>query len=185
MEKRQIIKINENKLQHIIMESIKMVLNESTNVVETVNDLINAANQAYIDAVNFTGDKYALMGKDGISYGLKELVALKRGRVIITYDDIYNSHIDMNVKVLEKRNGKIYIINGDYFDEGWKDVRKELNQIIKDAERAKQHMQNYDPNWEDADTLEDFKANKAKMKNFNKSIGLKADTGLDQIRNNF
>lgn len=172
--------INENRVNRIISESIKKVLNESVDVVSKVKELVDAANKAYIDAFETCG-LFPLIDKEGDSYGLKDEIVFSRGRVIIMYSDVYNKHMNMNVKVLAKQGGEVKLIKGDYMTEGWNDIKKALTQIINDAERGKQHMQNYDPRWEEAETPEEFSANKEKMKGFNKSVGMRANTGIDQI----
>ena len=179
------IRINETRLKQIVTESVNRVLNEAVDAVERVTSLIDTANNAYEDAAEYTGDCMPLVDKDGDSYGLVQPIALKRGHVVIRYNDPYRKHMDMDVRVLAKQNGKIVIVNGDFWDEGWKDVKKELNRIIKDAERGRKDFQGYDPNWETADTPEDFKANRTSMEKFNKSIGVTPKRGVELIKKNY
>ena len=176
------IRINETRLRQIVTESINRALNEAVDAVERVTSLIDTANKAYEDAAAYTEDTMPLVDKDGDSYGLVQPITLKRGHVIIRYNDPYRKYMDMDIRVLAKQNGKTVLVNGDFWDEGWKDAKKELNQIIKDAERGRKHFQGYDPNWEEADTPEDFKANRERMEKFNKSIGVKPKRGVDLIK---
>ena len=60
-----------------------------------------------------------------------------------------------------------------------------LNDIIKYAERCISHFQEYDARWEDADNEEEYASNKQAMKDMNKRIGLRANTGLDSINRLF
>ena len=179
------IRINETRLKQIVTESVNRVLNEAVDAVERVTSLIDAANNAYEDAADYTGDSMPLVDKDGDSYGLVQPITLKRGHVVIRYNDPYRKHMDMDVRVLAKQNGKTVIVNGDFWDDGWKDVKKELNRIIKDAERGRKYFQGYDPNLETADTPEDFKTNRASMEKFNKSIGVTPKRGVELIKKNY
>jgi hypothetical protein len=123
------------------------------------------------------------MDKDGTTYGLSgEITLNNRGYVVIPFVNGWGDYNEtVKVRVLRKVNGKIVLIKGDYFEEGWLDVQKMLKQIIKDAKIGTGHFKNYNADWEDAESDEDFKAKRSALKDMNKQIGRKANVGMEYI----
>ena len=126
------------------------------------------------------------MDKKGNSYGLKGQIKLDgRGYVIIPFIDVSNGWGDYSttekIRVLKRVNGKVQIIKGDYFEEGWRDVQKKLKQIIRDAQIGNEYHKNYDPSWEDSDSREQFQTNRSNLKNMNKQIGRIANAGMEYL----
>lgn len=178
----------ESKIRRIIRESVNSVINEAIDPVAKIQEFIQQANAAYHNALEVQGnDEWPLMDKEGTSYGLKGDVKLDgRGYIIIPFTSgAYGGYEPVKIRVLTKAGGRIRIIQGDYMEEGWKDARKILKQIIRDSQTGNGYFQNYDPNWESADTPEEYKANKAALRNMNKQIGMKANSGLDYISKNY
>lgn len=87
----------------------------------------------------------------------------------------------LELKLLKQVNGKIVLNKGDFYTEGWDDVKKLLKNIIRDSEIGIKHFQGYDPNWEYSESPEELKANKNSLRQFNKSIGRKANTGIEYL----
>jgi hypothetical protein len=58
-------------------------------------------------------------------------------------------------------------------------LRKYLKKIIRDAEIGIKHFQGYNPYWEYSDSPEELKANRNALIQFNKSIGCKANSGIE------
>ena len=181
----RVVNLNENMLTRIVRESVRDVLNEGVDSAGKVQALVDSANAAYKESVEACGDSMALMGRNGLSYGLMGPVVLRRGRVVINYDDVYGNHMDIDAKVLERRNGRVVLFNGDFYDEGWKDVKRHLETIINDAERQRKHDKYYDPNNEEADSPEELETKRKSMRDTNKLIGLRAGTGVSDIRKNY
>jgi hypothetical protein len=71
------------------------------------------------------------------------------------------------------------LFQGDFYDEGWKDARKLLKQIISDAEIGAGYFKDFNPDWEMAQTSDERKANVASIRNMNKRIGRKSSTGIE------
>lgn len=181
------IRLTENKLRQIIKESIKNVLMEASDPVSKVQALIDQANAAYQKAAQYQdGDEYPLMDRKGESYGLKgEIRLYGQGYIYIPFCAWQYSGRDytepIKIRILSKAGGKVRFVPGDWDVEGWKDARKMLNDIIKDAERGIAHFQEYDPSWEEADNDEEFEANKQAMRDMNKRIGRNVQTGIDTL----
>lgn len=181
---KPMIKLTESDLHKIIKEAVNKVLTESKNPIEKIQQLIDAANNAYMEVADID---YPLMDKKGNSYGLKGKITLDgRGYVVIPFEDGTRGWGDYSdtqkIRVLGKVNGQVKIIRGDEWSEGWHDVQKMLKQIIRDAQIGKNHFQNYDPSWEDSESQEERALNRSKLKNMNKSIGRNADAGMDYIK---
>ena len=159
-------------------------LNEALDPVSKIRSLIQQANDAYHNANDIQGNcEWPLMDKQGNPYGLSGDIKLDgRGYVIIPLNGgSYSEYQPTKIRVLRKVGGKVQIINGDYWEEGWKDAAKILKKIIKDAEIGIGYFKEYDPNWESSDSTEELKANKAALRDMNKKIGRKATTGMDYL----
>ena len=183
--KKQVIKLTESDLHRIIKESVNRVIKEgfdaeSSPVIRRIQQLIDAANSAYNNAKETCGDNRCLMSKnEDVYYGLMSDIYLdKRGYVNIPFDG-YDGTV--RIKVIKKVNGKIVLNKGDFYTEGWDDVKKLLKNIIRDSEIGIKHFQGYDPNWEYSESPEELKANKNSLRQFNKSIGRKANTGIEYL----
>lgn len=184
------IRLTESQLHKIIKESVNKVLNEAADPIAKIQSLIQQANDAYHEAAEAQGgDPNPLMDKDGTAYGLQGDVRLDgRGYVIIpfTSQSSWSEYTSpAKIRVLTKAGGRIKILNGDYMTEGWKDAAKMLKSIIKHAQIGIGNFQNYDASWENSDTPEEYKANKAALRDMNKKIGRRAGTGVDYIGKNF
>lgn len=183
--------VSESRIRRIIRESIKNILSEASDPIAKVQALIDQANAAYQKAAQYQdGDEYPLMDRKGESYGLKgEIRLYGQGYIYIPFCAWQYSGRDyaepIKIRILSKAGGKVRFVPGDWEVEGWKDARKMLNDIIKDAERGIAHFQEYDARWEDADNEEEYASNKQAMKDMNKRIGLRANTGLDSINRLF
>ena len=163
-------------------------LNEAVDPVSKIQALIQQANDAYRKAEEVQGgDRYPLMDRDGSPYGLSGIIKLDgRGYVTIPFNGMYSEYDSpVKIRVLQKVGGKIKVINGNYWDEGWKDVRKMLNKIIKDAEIGIGNFENYDANWETANSKEEYKANKEALRNMNRKIGRRASSGMEYLEKNY
>ena len=164
--------INENRINKIIAEEINNVISGPESKVQAI---IDKAISVYQNAVKEQdGDQYALMDKEGYTYGLNG-IRLVRGKVVFLYVSPYGNKPPVAIKALEKRNGKVMFHHATYLDEGWEDVKKEVKRIESDAQRGIKYFQGYDVNWEDKDNPEGAQS----IKNFNKSIGLGVNTGID------
>lgn len=166
------MEINKSSLRSIV----RGVLSEAVDPVAKIQVEIDAANQAYHQALGHQGGgDWPLMDRDGDSYGLSGDIKLDgRGYVTIPYTDAYKSYTPVKIRVLQRVGGKIRIIPGDYWGEGWKDVRKHLRRIVKDAEIGNGMHSEYDPAWEEGGA-----ENKAALRAMNKKIGRKADAGIE------
>lgn len=163
-------------------------LNEAVDPVSKIQALIQQANDAYRKAEEVQGgERYPLMDRDGSPYGLSGMIKLDgRGYVTIPFNGMYSEYDSpVKIRVLQKVGGKIKVINGDYWDEGWKGVRKMLNKIIKDAEIGIGNFENYDANWETANSREEYKANKEALRNMNRKIGRRASSGMEYLEKNY
>lgn len=186
--RKSILRLTESELKGLIRESVISIVSEAINPITKIQELIQQANAAYHNALEVQdNDEWPLMDKEGTPYGLKGDVKLDgRGYIIIPFTSgAYGGYEPVKIRVLTKAGGRIRIIQGDYMEEGWKDARKMLKQIIRDAQTGNGYFQNYDPNWESADTPEEYKANKAALRNMNKQIGMKANSGMDYISKNY
>lgn len=178
--------ITEQQLHKMINEAVKRLLSEAYNPLEKIQALIDQANQAYEQAKETQGgDQWPLMDKDGTPYGLSSPIKLDgRGYVIIPFNGTTYSEYSSpeRIRVITKQGGKIRIIQGDYMEEGWKDVARKLKQIVKDAQIGIANFQNYDPSWETPETMDDYKASKEALRQHNKMSGRRANTGMDYIQ---
>ena len=171
-------------LKRMITESVKQALNEASDPIAKIQGLIQQANDAYHNASDVQdNDEWPLMDKQGNPYGLSSDIKLDgRGYVIIPFNGgSYSEYQPVKIRVLRKVGGKVQIIKGDSWDEGWRDVAKILKKIIKDAEIGIGNFKEYDPNWESADSAEELKANKAALRAMNKKIGRKSSVGMDYL----
>ena len=163
-------------------------LNEAYDPIQKVQAMIDAANNAYRDAKAKQEDTLALMDKEGTTYGLKSDIKLD-GRGYIHFPFVgassYSSYTPEKIKVLTKVGGKVRLNLGDFYDSGWKDALKLLKQIIKDAEIGNGHFEQYDPNWEDAESKEDFNEKQKALRDMNKRIGRKANVGSEYIEKKY
>lgn len=168
--------------------NIKTKLNEAVDPVAKIQALIQQANEAYHNADNEQGGtEWPLMDKDGSPYGLSSDIKLDRkGYVIIPFTAWqYSDYSEpVKIRVLRKVGGKIQIIPGDWYEEGWKDVSKLLKKIIKDASIGVGHFKEYDPNWENSNSKEEQTINKSALRNMNKKIGRNTTAGMDYISEN-
>ena len=186
---KKLIRLTESDLHAIVKNAVRKLVNEAVNPLDKIQALIQQANEAYHSAAEKQGgDKWPLMDKEGDAYGLSGDIKLDgRGYVIIPYNGWqYGGHSEpVKIRVIQRVGGKLRVIQGDAWDEGWKDVRKMLLGIIKDAERGNGYFENYDPNWESSDTPEEYKNNQSALKAMNKQIGRKASTGMDYLSKSF
>lgn len=152
-------------------------LNEAVNPLDKIQALIDQANSAYAQAIEHQGEtEWPLMDKDGEVYGLSGSIRLnKRGYIIIPINGSpYSSYEPVKIKVFTQHGEKVRILNGDYWSEGWKDARKILNNIIRDANIGNSHFTEYDPSWES-------EGNRAALKDMNKRIGRHSNAGMDYL----
>ena len=181
---KKIIRFTESDLHNIVMESVRRCMNEAVDPVAKIQALIQQANDAYHHALEVQGEseRWPLMDKEGTPYGLTSDIKLNgSGYIIIPFNGAYGMYTPEKIKVLTRASGRIRIYPGDYMDNGWKDAAKMLKQIIRDAQIGNGHFENYDPNWEDADTPEQYKANREALRAMNKQIGRKSNSGMDYI----
>lgn len=184
---KQRIRLSEGQLNRIIKESVRQVISEAVNYSEKIQQLIDAANNAYTEALNFQdGDDCPLMDKKGNSYGLKGQITLdKRGYVTIPFFDYSRGWGDYSspekIRVLKIVNGQTQIIKGDEWELGWSDVQKILKRIIRDAQIGNEFFKNYDSSWEDSSSREEFNLNRSNLKDMNKKIGRNANAGMDYL----
>ena len=168
--------------------NIKTKLNEAADPVAKIQALIQQANEAYHNADNEQGGtEWPLMDKDGSPYGLSSDIKLDgKGYVIIPFTAWqYSDYSEpVKIRVLRKVGGKIQIIPGDWYEEGWKDVSKLLKKIIKDASIGVGHFKEYDPNLENSNSKEEQMKNRSLLKAMNKKIGRNANAGMDYISEN-
>ena len=168
--------------------NIKTKLNEAADPVAKIQALIQQANEAYHNADNEQGGtEWPLMDKDGSPYGLSSDIKLDgKGYVIIPFTAWqYSDYSEpVKIRVLRTVGGKIQIIPGDWYEEGWKDVSKLLKKIIKDASIGVGHFKEYDPNLENSNSKEEQMKNRSLLKAMNKKIGRNANAGMDYISEN-
>ena len=185
MAENKPIQITEQQLHNMIQEAVNQLLQEAYNPMDKIQSLIDQANQAYQQASEEQGgDRWPLMDKHGAAYGLSSPVKLDgRGYVLIPFNGPYYSDYSSpeRIRVLTKQGGRLRIIQGDWMDQGWKDVAKMLKQIIKDAQIGISNFQNYDPSWETPETMDDYKASREALRQHNKKSGRLANTGMDYI----
>ena len=186
---KKLVRLTESDLHAIVKNAVRKLVNEAVNPLDKIQALIQQANEAYHNAAEKQGgDKWPLMDKEGDAYGLSGDIKLDgRGYVIIPYNGWqYGGHSEpVKIRVIQRVGGKLRVIQGDTWDEGWKDVRKMLLGIIQDAGRGNGYFEKYDPNWESSDTPEDYKNNQSALKAMNKQIGRKASTGMDYLSKSF
>lgn len=178
-------KLTESELRQVIKESVMKIITEiKVDPVAKVQQLIQQANDAYQQAIQVQGQtEWPLMDKEGNPYGLSGNIKLDgRGYVVIPFNGgSYSPYSPEKYKVLTKAGGRVRLLPGDYMNNGWKDAAKALKQIIRDAQIGNGHFEKYDPNWESADTPEEYKANKEALRGMNKEIGRKAKAGMDYL----
>lgn len=184
------INLTESRLRQIVAESIDNVLIEAKDPTSVINALIQSANEAVLKAVEECEDNYPLMDKNGELYGLNGEIKLDgRGYIIFPFTQLnYGSQSysrPERIRILTKEHGMLKLVHSDYWTEGWEDAKKILKCIIKDAQRGISHFNLYDPSWEDSETPEEFKSNKEQLRNFNKTIGRKADTGMSYLQKKY
>ena len=172
------IRLTGSNLRRIVAESTERILREARDPMNNINALIDQANEAYQRIVDEFGSGLHLMDREGNSYGLNGKIRVDgRGYIIIPFDDPYGSYTPEKIRILTKSGGKLRIIKGDYWDAGWNDAKKLLNNIIKDAERGYGHLQDYDPNWEDEESYPD---GKQRIRDFNKTHGFKRGANMNE-----
>jgi hypothetical protein len=186
--KKNLIRLTEGDLHRIIKESVKNVLKEAKDPTIVIQSLIQQANESFMQAKQYCEDEWPLMDKEGETYGLSSEIKLDgRGYVIIPF--IGNRYGNYNgiekIKVLQKRRGIVTVIKGDDFIEGWKDVKKLLNSIIKDSKRGIEYFKGFDPDWEESETKDEFKANRENLRQFNKQIGRKSNVGMEYLNKRY
>ena len=163
--------------KRVKMRRNRYYLNEAVNPLDKIQALIDQANSAYAQAIEHQGEtEWPLMDKDGEVYGLRGNIRLdKRGYIIIPINGSpYSSYGPVKIKVFTQSGGRIRILPGDYWDEGWKDARKILNNIIRDANIGNSHFSEYDPSWES-------EGNRAALRDMNKRIGRRSNAGMDYL----
>lgn len=177
--------LTESELKQVVKEAAMKIITEmAADPTIKIQQLIQQANDAYHHALEVQGEseRWPLMDKEGTPYGLTGDIKLNgRGYIIIPFNGAYGMYTPEKIKVLTRAGGRIRIYPGDYMNNGWKDAAKMLKQIIRDAQIGNGHFENYDPNWEDADTPEQYKANREALKAMNKQIGRKSNSGMDYI----
>lgn len=187
---KQIVRLTESDFHQFIHAAVRKALNEAIDPVAKIQALIQQANNAYHKAQQAQdGDEWPLMNRNGEIYGLSGDIRLDgRGYITIpfTAPHRWSEYASPEkIRVLTKAGGKIRIIQGDYFDEGWKDAAKYLKKIIKDAEIGIGYFQNYDSSWETASSPEEYKANHSALKDLNKKIGRNVSTGKEYIEKSY
>lgn len=179
------IRLTEGDLHRIVKESVNRILKEGVDPISKVQSLIQQANNAYHEALEAQDNyKWPLMNKRGETYGLSSDVKLDgRGYVSIPYTNPYRSfdYQPVKIRVISKVGGRLKIIPGDYWEEGWKDVKKMLNNIIRDAEIGNNHMRIYDPSVEDSSSPQERRANKERLKGMNREIGRNVSAGMEYV----
>lgn len=173
------MKFNNRKLQQIIKESVLEHLNEGIDVRAKIEALIQQANDAYEQNIDF--GKECLMSNQGGVYGLNGPITLdNKGYVDFPFKKLpyTNGTPDPEkIKTFVCKNGKCkYYKDEFHWDYDYRDTIKLLKQVIKDAQRFKQHMEGYDSNWEDD--------NPQAIKDFNKSIGIQKDYRMNESKLN-
>lgn len=183
--KNRPLRLTESELKQVIREAAMKIITEmAADPTIKIQQLIQQANDAYHHALEVQGktERWPLMDKEGTPYGLTGDIKLDgRGCVVIPFDGAYGVYTPEKIKVLTRAGGRIRINQGDYMDSGWKDAAKMLKQIIRDAQIGNGHFEKYDPNWESAETPEEYKANKEALRGMNKEIGRKASAGMDYL----
>ena len=182
--KKQIVRLTEGDLHRIIKESVNNILNEAKDPLMVIKPLIQQANDSVMQAKQYCdGDEYPLMDKEGNTYGLKgEIILDGRGYIVFPFIDVYSNYSSVEkIKVLQKIKGIVTLIKGDYFNEGWIDAKKMLKKIINDAQRGIEYFKGYDSSWENSESNDDFRGNIENLKQFNKRIGRKSNTGLEYL----
>ena len=177
-------RLTESELRQVVREAAMKIITEIADPTVKIQQLIQQANEAYHQAIEVQGEtQWPLMDKEGNSYGLTGDIRLDgRGYIVIPFNGgSYSPYSPEKIKVLTRVRGRVRIYPGDYMNNGWKDAAKMLKQIIRDAQIGNGHFQNYDPNWEDADTPEQYKANKEALRGMNKQIGRTPNAGMDYI----
>ena len=178
----QYTSLNENRIRVIVNETINKLLCEAS-VIDGVQSLMQQANEAYKNAYDAQGgDNMPLMDREGNSYGLSSEIYIDgRGYMVFPFTkSAYGVHNGVErIKVFQKKGGKTTLFQGDYYDEGWKDARKLLKQIIKDAEIGLGYFKEFNPDWESSQTPEERKANMKSIRGMNKRIGRKSSTGTE------
>lgn len=176
--------LTESELRQVVREAAMKIITEIADPTVKIQQLIQQANEAYHQAIEVQGEtQWPLMDKEGNPYGLTGDIRLDgRGYIVIPFNGgSYSPYSPEKIKVLTRVRGRVRIYPGDYMNNGWKDAAKMLKQIIRDAQIGNGHFQNYDPNWEDADTPEQYKANKEALRGMNKQIGRTPNAGMDYI----
>ena len=183
--RRRQLRLTESELKQVVREAAMKIITEmAADPTINIQQLIQQANDAYHHALEVQGktERWPLMDKDGTPYGLTGDIKLDgRGCVVIPFDGAYDVYTPEKIKVLTRAGGRIRINQGDYMNSGWKDAAKMLKQIIGDAQIGNGHFEKYDPNWESAETPEEYKANKEALRGMNKEIGRKASAGMDYL----
>lgn len=187
--RKRYLRLTESDLRQVVREAATKILTEmAVDPTIKVQQLIQQANDAYRQTIEVQGQtEWPLMDKEGNPYGLSGEIRLDgRGYIIIPFNGgSYSPYNPEKIKVLTRAGGRIRLYPGDYMNNGWKDAAKMLKQIIRDAQIGNGHFQNYDPNWENSDNPEEYKANKAALRGMNKQIGRKASAGMDYIGKNY
>jgi hypothetical protein len=167
------INLNESQLNKIIKKAINETLNTpQLNVIDKTQSLIDTLNSSYNElSQEYGGDKQVCMDKNGTFYGFTKPVTIKNnGYISFPYDQNIYGYEPMQIRTFTKAGGKIkYYKDELHYDNDCRDALKTIKTIIKDIQRGRQHLEGYDVSWED----EDNPTGKQKIKQFNKSIGIK------------
>lgn len=165
--------IRENRLNRIISEAVRKVINEGTSVVDRFSELVNSANEAYRRNVEEFGEGWSLMDNEAECYGLSsDIRVLGNGYIVFPFTgwqySPYNGPI--RIRTFSKAGGKATLYKDElHYSYDYRDAKKLLKQVISDAERYRKDMEGYDPNWEDKED-----GNPKAIRDFNKSIGVRA-----------
>lgn len=165
--------IRENRLNRIISEAVRKVINEGTSVVDKFSELVNSANEAYRRNVEEFGGEMSLMDREAECYGLSsDIRILGNGYIVFPFTGWQYSAYGKpeKIKIFTKAGGKVKLYKDElHYSYDYRDAKKLLKQVISDADRYRKDMEGYDPNWEDKED-----GNPKAIRDFNKSIGVRA-----------
>lgn len=178
MAKKQLIKITESDLSHMVLESIRMIKESlyempavpSSQVVDKyglfakLQKFIQNMNEKRDATVRDYGDSVTCLDKEGNFYALTGPIQLsKNGTVIIPSE--YGTG---KYHALTKAGGIWKKCKGNQIDDGFSLCLKELKRVNNDIDRYIYDIQNYNPDWDEPENMNDQA--KADFKQYKKNM---------------
>lgn len=179
MAKKQLIRITESDLSNMVMEATRKLIKENLDEMPSLpasqvqdrygifgklQDYINKINEKRDAIIKDYGDSTTCLDKTGNFYALTGPIQLsKNGTVIISSE--YGSD---KYHALTKAGGVWKKCKGNQIDDGFSPCLKELKKVNNDIDRYIYDIQNYNPDWDEPENMDDQA--KADFKQYKKNM---------------